>query len=58
MLFRSLMEVKEMKSLKVNVLKTVNKLTKEMVQRRNEEWPPGCISILHQPKRPGVKDKQ
>ena len=27
-----------MKSLKVNVLKTVNKLTKEMVQRRNEEW--------------------
>ena len=32
--------------------------TKEMVQRRNEEWPPGCISILHQPKRPGVKDKQ
>lgn len=44
-----------MKSLKVNVLKTVNKLTKEMVQRRNEEWPPECTSILHQPKRPGVR---
>lgn len=52
------MEVKEMKSLKVNVLKTVNKLTKEMVQRRNEEWPPGCTSILHQPKRPGVRTQQ
>ena len=45
------MEVKEMKSLKVNVLKTVNKLTKEMVQRRNEEWPPECTSILQKTRR-------
>ena len=47
-----------MSDLKVDVLKTVNKLTKEMVQRRNEAWPPGCTAILHQPKRPSVKDKQ
>ena len=45
-----------MKSLRVNVLKTVNKLTKEMVQRRNEEWPPECTSILHQPKKTRRKD--
>lgn len=44
-----------MSDLKVNVLKTVNKLTKEMVERKNQTWPPECTAILHQPKRPSVK---
>ena len=47
-----------MSDLKVNVLKTVNKATKKMVERRNATWPPECIAILHQPKRPSVKDNK
>ena len=47
-----------MSDLKVNVLKTVNKATKKMVERKNQTWRPECTVILHQPKRPDVKDKQ
>ena len=47
-----------MSDLKVNVLKTVNKATKKMVERKNQTWPPESIAILHQPKRPGVKDNK
>lgn len=45
-----------MSDLKVNVLKTVNKATKKMVERKNQTWPPECIAIL--PKRPSVKDNK
>lgn len=44
-----------MSDLKVNVLKAVNKVTKNMVVKKNDEWPSKCTVILHQPKRPGNK---
>lgn len=44
-----------MSDLKVNVLKAVNKVTKNMVVKKNDEWLSKCTVILHQPKRPGKK---
>lgn len=44
-----------MSDLKVNVLKAVNKVTKNMVVKKNDEWTSKCTVILHQPKRPGKK---
>lgn len=41
-----------MSDFKVNVLKAVNNVTKNMVVRKNEKWPPECAVIFHQPKRP------
>ena len=39
-----------MSDFKVNVLKAVNNVTKNMVVRK--KWPPECAVIFHQPKRP------
>lgn len=46
-----------MNDIKVNALKVLNKMTKNMVLRKNEEWPPTCNTILHQPERPIKKNK-
>lgn len=38
------------------ILKVVEKVVRQEVIKNQEEWPPHCWGILHQPKRPKKKD--
>ena len=40
------------KILKRDLMKFTGKILKTMVDREQEKWPPHCVGILHQPKRP------
>ena len=37
------------------ILKVVQVIVKSEVERNSNKWPPTCMGILHQPKRPGDK---
>ncbi|MGN0327966.1 MAG: AgrD family cyclic lactone autoinducer peptide [Lachnospira sp.] len=41
-----------MEKLNRMALMAIKKITNGAVKRNAEEWPPVCIGILHQPKRP------
>ncbi len=38
--------------MKQTVLKVVERVTREEVERDMYRWPPICIGLYHQPKRP------
>lgn len=38
--------------LKTNVLKALEVVARKQVEKNNSEWPPACMGIFHQPKRP------
>ena len=40
---------------KKEVLKVVKKIGSVAVERNSYRWPPLCMGILHQPKRPKTK---
>lgn len=41
-----------MKLLKRESLKLLKKVTKTVVKQKAEEWPPSCLGLTYQPKRP------
>lgn len=45
-----------MKKINKKVLKAVERVTRQEVVRGIDDWPPFCLGIFHQPKRPdGLK---
>lgn len=44
--------------LKRDVLKVIEKMAKAEIKKDFDEWPPGCIGILHQPKRLIAKNRK
>lgn len=44
--------------LKKIVLKAIEKVARAEVKKNLDEWPPGCMGIYHQPKRPVAKQKK
>lgn len=40
------------KTIAKKVLKAVEKVARHEITRSNSEWPPHCMGIYHQPKRP------
>ena len=47
----------KMKSAKVkeSILKVTGKILQSKVEKDQSKWPPHCMGILHQPKRPCKK---
>ena len=37
------------------ILKIVQNIVRVEVERNSNKWPPTCMGILHQPKRPSKK---
>lgn len=46
---------KKMKDVSRGLLKVLKIVTEKEVKRMNEEWPPRCAGIFHQPKRPAIE---
>ena len=44
-----------MKDVSRGLLKVLKIVTEKEVKRMNEEWPPRCAGIFHQPKRPAIE---
>lgn len=38
-------------------LKVIKKITEVSVEKNFDEWPPFCVGIYHQPKRPKAENK-
>lgn len=45
-------------NLKSSMLKVVEKVVQVEVKRIDSKWPPACIGIYHQPKRPVQRIKK
>lgn len=43
--------------LKEKMIKMSGKWMGKFVQRGQEQWPPHCVGVLHQPKRPTAQRK-
>lgn len=43
--------------LKEKAVKVSGKLMNKVVQKEQTKWPPHCLGILHQPKRPAAQTK-
>lgn len=46
-----------MKKTKKIILRTVSKLVERELENNVYSWPPHCMGIFHQPKRPTVRKK-
>ncbi len=44
------------KKFEKTVMDTVAVITGKMVEKRSNKWPPDCMGILYQPKRPKKKN--
>lgn len=43
--------------LKEKAIKVSGKLMEKFVKKEETKWPPRCVGIFHQPKRPANKTK-
>lgn len=47
-----------MKQVNKKVLEVVERIVRYEVEQKNRAWPPICIGIFHQPKRPIVQQEK
>ncbi len=47
-----------MKQVNTKVLKAIEQVTRREVKKELDDWPPFCMGIIHQPKRPNMPQKR